>query len=104
MGPMNIKTKPHEKQSPGFRWLILIAVLFCELLTHAWVRTESTQTILRISEAQAGIAKAMSYGDALSVERNRLKSDERITRIASTRLGLSTDTFSQTIYLSGENR
>ena len=101
---MTIKNKSHKKQSPGFRWLVLIAVLFCELLTHAWVRTESTQTILRISNAQAGIAKDRSYGDALSVERNRLKSDERITRIARTRLGLSTDTFNQTIYLSGEDR
>ena len=101
---MAIKDKPQTKQSSGFRWLVLIAVLFCELLTHAWVRTESTQTILRISNAQAGIAKARSYGDALSLERNRLKSDARITRIARTRLDLSTDTFNQTIYLSAKDR
>ncbi len=88
----------------GYRWLALILVLFCELMGHAWVRTESTQAILRISNAQAAITKATSYGKALSVERDRLKSDSRITRIARTHLGLSADTFNQTIYLSGDDR
>jgi len=46
----------------------------------------------------------LSYGKALSVERDRLKSDTRITRIAGTRLGLSPDAFSQIIYLSKDER
>jgi len=99
---MTIKHKTQKKQRVGYRWLALIVVLFCELMVHAWVRTESTQTIVRISNAQAGITKSLSYGRALSVERDRLKSDARITRIARTHLGLSTDTFSQTLYLSGD--
>ena len=105
---MTQRDKTQNGQQPGggvgYRWLALILVLFCELLGHAWVRTESTQTILRISNAQAGITKAISYGKALSVERDRLKSDNRITKIARTRLGLSTDTFDQTIYLSGDEQ
>jgi cell division protein FtsL len=104
MGPMTKNNKTQEKQRVGFRWLALILVLFCELMVHAWVRTESTQAIVRISNAQAGITKSLSYGRALSVERDRLKSDARITRIARTHLGLSPDTFNQTIYLSGEDR
>jgi len=91
------------KQKIGYRWLALILVMFCELMIHTWVRTESTQTILRISQAQAEIVKKISYGKALAVERDRLKSDARITRIARTRLGLSTNIFNQTIYLSEEN-
>jgi cell division protein FtsL len=91
------------KQKIGYRWLALILVLFCELMVHTWVRTESTQAILRISQAQAEITKKASYGKALAVERDRLKTDSRITRIARTRLGLSTNIFNQTIYLSGEN-
>ncbi len=91
--------KPHRK---GLRWLALILVLVCELMAHAWVRTESTQSMMRISEAQTEIQKKISYRKALSLERDRLKSDARITRIARTRLGLSSDIFNQTVYLSGE--
>jgi len=86
----------------GLRWLALILVLVCELMAHAWIRTESTQSMLRISKAQAEIQKKISYRKALSLERDRLKSDGRITKIARTRLGLSSDIFNQTIYLSGE--
>lgn len=101
---MTINHKTQPSQRVGYRWLALILVLFCELMVHAWVRTESIQAIVRISNAQTGITTSLSYGRALSVERDRLKSDERITRIARTHLGLSPDTFSQTIYLSGEDR
>lgn len=87
-------------QQKGLRWFALILVLVCELMAHAWVRTESTQTILRISQAQTQIQKTLSYGKALGLERDRLKSDARITRIARTRLGL-TEVAGQTIYLPG---
>ncbi|MCP3941276.1 MAG: hypothetical protein GY710_07320 [Desulfobacteraceae bacterium] len=99
---MTARNKTQNRQRVGFRWLALIIVLFCELMAHAYVRTESTQTIVRISNAQAGITKSLSYGEALSVERDRLKSDVRITKIATTRLGLSTDIFNKIIYLSGD--
>jgi len=101
---MTKSDKTKNGQRAGYRWLVLILVLFCEFMVHAWVRTESTQAILKISSAQAGITKKLSYGKALSVERDRLKSDTRITGIALTRLGLSPDTFSQTIYLSEDGQ
>ncbi len=85
----------------GLRWLALILILFCELMAHTWVRTESTQSILRISKNQAEIHKRLSYRKALGLELDRLKSDSRITRIARSRLGLSTDIFNQTIYMPG---
>ena len=97
--------RPNEMRRPrkrGLRWFFLILVLVSELLVHVWVRTESTQAMIRISEAQADIQKAVSYRKALSLERDSLKSDARITRIARTRLGLSSDTFNRTIYLSGD--
>lgn len=85
----------------GLRWLALILILVCELMAHTWVRTESTQSILRISKTQAEIHNKRSYRKALGLERDRLKADARITRIARTRLGLSTNISNQTIYLSG---
>ncbi len=97
-------TKPQNnliQHRAGLRWLALILILFCELMAHTWVRTESTQSILRISKTQAEIHKRLSYRKALGLELDRLKSDSRITRIARSRLGLSTDIFNQTIYLPG---
>jgi hypothetical protein len=96
----DISPKKVEPQKAGFRWLVLIGLLFIELLVYTWVRTESTQTILRVSKARAEHIKKTSYGKALSVERDWLKSDERITRIAKNLLDLSVDTLEQTIYIS----
>jgi len=98
----NIFKMQRQPQSIGFRWLFIICLIFCELLAYTWVRTESTQTILRVSKAQETLIKKRSYHKALSLERDRLKSGDRITRIAKTRLNLSSDTLTQTIYLPGE--
>jgi cell division protein FtsL len=99
----NIAPKAAHQQKAGFLWMIVICLIFCELLVHTWVRTESTQTILRVSAAQESYIQKTSHHKALSVERDRLKSDDRITQIAKTRLNLSIDTLNQTIYLSGED-
>jgi len=99
----DISPKAIQPQKEGFIWLVIIGLIFCELLVYTWVRTESTQTILRVSRAQTEVMEKTSYYKALSVERDRLKSDERITRIAKTRLNLSTDILSKTIYLSGKD-
>ena len=95
--------RPNELLRPrkrGLKWFFIILVVVFELLVHAWIRTESTQMMIRISDTQAKIQEAVSYRKALGLELERLKSDARITRIARTRLGLTSDTFDQTIYLS----
>ncbi len=98
----NISKKNVQPQRIGLSWLVIIAVIFCELLTYTWIRTESTQTILKVSTTQAAFSKNTSYNKALSVERDRLKSDGRITKIAKSRLNLSSDTMNYVIYLFGE--
>lgn len=82
--------------------MIIICLIFCELLVYTWVRTETTQTILQVSKAQEMLVEKQSYQRALSLERERLKSDDRITRIAKTKLNLSKNTLEQTIYFSGD--
>jgi len=99
MAIKNNLPKKIPSQKSNFRWLIIISIIFCELLAYTWIRTESTQTILRISKGQAAFVENTSYHKALSVEKDRLKSSDRITRIAKTRLNLLTDTANQTIYL-----
>ncbi len=95
--------KQIRPQRAGFRWLLIIGIIFCELLIYTWIRTESTQASIRVSKYRDSLAQQNSYFKALSVERDRLRSDDRITKIAKTRLNLSTDTSNQTIYLPGEN-
>ncbi len=87
-------------QSTGFKWLVVISIIFCELLGYAWVRTESTQTMLRISKAERRLIENQSYQTALLLEIDRLKSEDRITRIAISRLNLSRDSGNSTYYLS----
>ncbi len=94
----NIPKKIIQPKKAGLHWVVLIGIIFCELLTYTWIRTESTQAILQISNFQRQYDGKVSYQKALSIERDRLKSDERITKIAKTRLNLSTHTLSQTIY------
>jgi len=96
----NIIRKIIEPTKPGFHWFVIICIIFGELLTYTWIRTESTQTVLQISSSQKLLVKKKSYQKALSIERDRLKSDDRITKIARTRLDLLTDTLNQTIYFS----
>lgn len=82
------------------RWFLLIIVLAAELICNAWIRSESSQAMIRIAKTESQIRDMADYRQALSVELERLKSEARITRIARTRLGLTPDIFKQTIYLS----
>jgi len=96
----NIAKKRIKPKKLNFWWLVVISILFSQLLIYTWVRTESTQTILQVSKAQKNFIEKTSYNKALSIERDRLKSDDRITRIAKSRLNLSTDTANQIVYLA----
>ncbi len=96
----NIPKKIVVPQKEGFRWLIVISIIFCELLAYAWVRTEATQTMLRISEAQRRLMKNQSYQTALLLEIDRLRSEDRITKIATSHLNLFRDSGNSTYYLS----
>ncbi len=96
---MNSRQQILKPRRTGIGWILIISVTICLSLIHVWVRMESTQTILRISKAQAEHAKLLSYRKALALERDRLKSDARITEIAASYLGLSPNLISRTIYL-----
>lgn len=96
-------TPPILKKNTGSLWLLIIFILFAELMAHTWIRTESTQALLRISKSEERLLEKRSYHKALLAEMEWLKSDARITRIARNRLNLTTVTMDRTIYLSGED-
>jgi len=105
MAANNIKMmkNPIPKKSTGSLWLLIIFILFAELMAYTWIRTESTQALLRISRTEERLLGERSYHKALLAEKEWLMSDARITRIARNRLNLSTVTLEQTIYLSRED-
>jgi hypothetical protein len=100
---MNWKRSLQKKHTIGLKWLVVISLLFGELLVHTWVRTEATQTTLEISLDQSRLSDLLSYQKELTLERDRLKSDDRIIHIARSQLGLTSDVFNQTIYFKKEN-
>ena len=65
----NIHRKNIQPQKAGFRWIAIICLIFFELLAYTWVRTESTQTILRVSKAQETLINKNSYNKALQIGR-----------------------------------
>lgn len=101
----NIPKRHRQPQRIGFRWFFIIGALFVLLLIHTGIRTEATHTMIRISQAEKKMMEALSYQRALSLEIDRLKSEERISRIAQSKLNLVKDTGQNTHYLAkdGDN-
>lgn len=87
----------------ALKWLVVLSVLFGELLLHTWIRTGATQVTLEISLAQSQLSDLLSYQKELTLERDRLKSDNRIIGIARTQLGLTEEVFNQTLFLEKED-
>lgn len=94
--------KKVRSQKAGLIWLGIIALIFAELLTYTWIRTEYTQTLLEISALQTTLSEKQSYTKSLKAERDRLKSDNQIIQIARTRYNLVSDTQVETVYMDGE--
>lgn len=86
----------------ALKWVLVLSVLFAELLLHTWIRTGATQVTLEISLAQSRLSDLLSYQRELTLERDRLKSDNRIISIARSQLGLTEEVFNQTIFLGKE--
>ncbi|MDT8379747.1 MAG: cell division protein FtsL [Desulfotignum sp.] len=87
----------------ALKWVVVLSVLFGELLLHTWIRTGATQVTLEISLAQSQLSDLLSYQKELTLERDRLKSDNRIIGIARTHLGLTEEVFNQTLFLEKED-
>ncbi|MFH2093832.1 MAG: hypothetical protein ABIJ31_15840 [Pseudomonadota bacterium] len=100
----NIPSTQSRPKPIGLFWILIIGLFFSELLAYTCVRTETTQMLFNISQAQEMLTQEQSYQKSLMVERDRLKSDDRITRIAKTRLNLSGNTSAQTIYWTGDTK
>ncbi len=97
--PGNTGQSFRKESQKGYLWFLVIAIVFCQLLAHTWIRNRSTQTLVEISRKQVQLNSALSYNRALGVERGRLKSETRVIPIAKNKLGLHQDVFQQIVYL-----
>ncbi|MCK4485609.1 MAG: cell division protein FtsL [Desulfobacterales bacterium] len=66
-------------------WIAFMVVLMAELLVYTWCRVQYVQTGYEITEATQEHERLMDLDRKLQVEEARLRSPERIMRIARQR-------------------
>ena len=99
----NIKSikKQRIKRDPKaiMAYLVIMLVFIAELLFYTWCRAQSVKMKYDIAEQTETARKLSAMQDSLKIELARLKSPQRIAKIARTQLGLITPTPKQTIVL-----
>lgn len=66
-------------------WIGLMVFLMAELLVYTWCRVQYVRTGYEVTEATKEYQRLMELHRKLQVEEARLKSPERVTRIAQQR-------------------
>jgi cell division protein FtsL len=75
--------------------LVFMGLFMAELLFYTWCRVQSVQVRYEISEMTAKQEQLITFQDNLKIELARLKSPQRIAKIAEQQLGLITPTTQQ---------
>lgn len=80
-------------------WFIIMAVFIAELLIYTWSRVQSVKVGYEISNENNKNRNLINLQNNLKVELARLKSPERLAKIAKNQLGLKTPTPEQIIII-----
>ncbi|MCK4618575.1 MAG: cell division protein FtsL [Desulfobacterales bacterium] len=80
-------------------WFIIMAVFIAELLIYTWSRVQCIKSGYEISNENNKNRKLITLQNNLKVELARLKSPERLAKIAKNQLGLKTPTPEQIIII-----
>ena len=91
-------TKTLNKKFTGIL-IILMSFFIAELLFYTWCRVQNIRIGYEITQASARHQKLVTMQNNLRVETARLKSPERISRIAREQLGLTMPSPKQIIVL-----
>ena len=101
--PKNVKNngKKRIKRNPVLTttYLVLMALFIAELLFSAWCREQSRKIDSDIIKQTQKSEQLSAMRDKLKIEHARLKSPQRIARIAREKLGLITPTPEQTVII-----
>lgn len=96
------QNKPATKQLSRkvvFIWIAVMFVFISELLVYTWCRVQNTKKGYDISGLNAETRQLMMVQKSLQIELARLRSPDRIARIAKDTLGLKTPTPQQMVDL-----
>ena len=90
MAGKNIKRRKKKTRNPKViaACLIFMSLFIGELLFYTWCRVQSIQVRYEISELTADQDRLAMLQDNLKIELARLKSPQRIAKIAKEQLGL----------------
>ena len=96
--------KEAENKTPwSAKWialpLILMGIFLCEMLIYTWCRVQCTQVGYEISRASGEQEKLTVVQKKLQVELARLKSPERLAKIAESYLGLKMPSSRQVVII-----
>lgn len=80
-------------------WIVMLFLFLGELFFYTWCRVNNVRLGYEVSRETEKHAKLLAYRENLKIELARLKSPERIARIATEQLGLSMPRAEQTIVL-----
>lgn len=71
-------------------WIFLITIFIMQLLVYTWCRVQCVRTGYEISKETDNYQKLITIQNTMKIELERLKSPERIAKIAKNKLGLVT--------------
>jgi cell division protein FtsL len=80
-------------------WVVLLTVFIAELFVYTWARVQCVRVGYEISALTKERQHQIELQDNLRVELARLKSPQRITRIAQEKLGLTLPTPKQMLMM-----
>lgn len=81
------KKRPQQLQYAGL-WALVMGVFIAELLVYTWFRVQCTQIGYEINRATETQKRQIALQNNLKIELARLKSPERIVKIATDKLSL----------------
>lgn len=97
MAPRKQKFSIHQRFT--WVWIVYMGLFMVALFSYTWCRVQCTQVGYEISKAAADHKAALAIRNNLKIELARLKSPQRIARIAREQLGLITPKPEQTIII-----
>jgi cell division protein FtsL len=80
-------------------WMTVMVIFIGELLFYTWCRVQNVRYGYDISRETQNQQQLTAYQNSLKIELARLKSPDRIARIAKQQLGLIMPTTEKTIML-----
>ena len=83
------KTRRRRNPKLVALWLLLLCALIAELLVYTWVRVQCVRVGYEIALLNRETQRLAELQDNFKVELARLKSPQRITKIAREKLGLT---------------